>query len=287
MRAWLLRWAAPLLGLAVSGAAFGQTPRVSIGAVVSEQSCTTYRMSAGSSAIVADRYGFAAASSWRTWLERDCVDSFPTIRASLATALAASGKVAPVPRGTAGSYVLSATISVPGTRTSGIAGQDFDMRSTRSVVAMNLTLRDPAGRTIAGALTTRAIESSGEIRTDGFSSSGEEDGRAVLTELEQGLALQAARFLALKLAPLRVIGTGPDGIHLNYGAPLLDLGTIVQVQTADGRLERFRVVAAGDQTAVAEPDGEAAPVSAGSLATVIEQDSAAANARTTRRVDLP
>ena len=266
------------------GVARAQTPRISLGTVTSEQSCTTYQLSAGSSALVANAYGIAAMSSWRTWLQRDCVANFATLRASLTAALASSGKLTVVPRG---GYTLSAVVSAVGSRSANVSGQDMQMSGEQSTVSMSLTLRDPAGRAVGGGLVTRSVETSGSITTNAFATSGGRDGQAMYNALEQGLAAQAARFAAMKVAPMRVIDDSADGIRLDYGSPLLTLGTMIQVQTPTGRFARYRVTAAGQGVSTAESDGAPTPVPPGSLAIVIEEDDPAANARTMRRIDLP
>jgi hypothetical protein len=74
---------------------------------------------------------------------------------------------------------------------------------------------------------------------------------------------------------------------LSYGNPLLPLGAQVSVAGRDGRPQRYRIVDATPGSADADPVGDASPVAPGAIATIVEDDDPAANARRFRKVDLP
>jgi len=105
--------------------------------------------------------------------------------------------------------------------------------------------------------------------------------------IETGVAEALARQVAFRVSPLRVVSTDGRGIVLSCGAPLLPLGAQVSVAGHDGRPQRYRVVDATPASADADPVGDAVPVAPGAIATIIEDDDPAANARRFRKVELP
>jgi len=246
-------------------AAHAQThmPTVVIGRIASEKSCTVYQESSGRSAMAATPYGVAASESWRTWLVKDCVDNFATIRTSLEAALASSGKFA-VKTGGRG-YTLTGTISQVG----GDGGPappvpsssgGYSIASRQMFVSMDVTLRDPSGRIVYGGLLTKHLETGSAIHTLGLDTRSSQSGEAVYTELQHQVALAAARLAAFHIDPLRVVGGDGRAIRLNYGSPLLTLGTIVHATSPDGATTvRYTVTAASPEGATAEVDGEGRP----------------------------
>jgi hypothetical protein len=241
--------------------------------------------------MVADAYGMAAVESWRTWLVRDCVSNFATMRASLEAALASSGKITVRPRGAA--YTVSATLSQ--------VGQDggplqADPRGAYSVstqgifATAEITVRDAAGRTVFGGVLTKHLETGSDIRTSGLHSGASQSGQAVYDELQNQIALAAARMVAFHIDPLRVVDGGRSQIRLNYGSPLLTVGTIVEVvPPGGGDSLRYLVTSADPGGASAKPDGEgdSSAVQPGVTANVVEADDPAANRRRIQRVELP
>lgn len=283
------------VALAVAAPVEAALPTVRVARIDSARSCTLYQMSAGRhrEASAVDAYGAAAASetSWMTYLVRDCVDNFASLRTSLQAALAASGKLAVVPGG--GSYVVSGRISDvsgggPAAPAQRAPGGSFAISSSGMLVNMDVTVRDAAGRIVFGGLLTKRLETGFSMATRGLSSSSSESGDAVYTELQHEVALAVARLVAFRIEPLRVTGGGARRIQLNYGAPLLALGTMVQVTAPDGSIVRYTVSGAGQGSAQADYyGGDADRVVPGSPAIVIESDDPAADARRFDRVDLP
>ncbi len=104
------------------------------------------------------------------------------------------------------------------------------------------------------------------------------------------MALAVARLVAFHVVPLRVVSSDGGQIQLNYGSPLLKLGTIVQATSPDGLTTvRYSVTSAspGSAAAQAEGDADASRITPGSVASVIEADDPAANGRRYKKVDLP
>lgn len=286
--------AGALLALAASPAAQAQPrsgPSISIGRIGSERTCTLYQESAGRSAVVATPYTLAAASSWRTWLVKDCVDNFATMRTALQAALASSGKLAV--RQAGGAYQLTGRISDVsggGTDVSTDSARDgFGVGVSFLRVGMDITVTDAAGRIVFGQLVSKKIETGSDVGADDFRATSSEAGRGLYTRLQHDVAIAVARKVSFRLVPLQVVGGGGRTIQLNYGAPLLTLGTMVMVTSPDGATVRYNVTSASDNSATAEVDGEGdiGRIGPGSTGVVIEADDPAANGRRMKRVDLP
>ena len=284
---------AALVAAAVPAAA-QQRIAIRIGTVTSTQSCTLYQQSAGRSALVAGPGYLAAASSWRTWLVKDCVDNFASLRASLEAALAASGRIVVAPG--AASYTLVARISEaggggPAPYSPDMGPGGFAVSSSNMAVAIDVSLRDKAGRTVFGTLLTKRIETGSSIAIDGFRSSSNNNGQQIYAELQHLVAFAVARQIAFKLAPPHVIGGDGHEIRIDYGAPLIGLGTVLQVTSADGSATiNYNVISAGSGASTAEIDGDGDAsriMSGGATVAVIEPEDPAANRRRFKRVELP
>lgn len=274
--------------------ALAQPITISVGTVESEKRCTLYEESAGSSAMIATPYGFAAASSWRTWLVRDCVDNFASIRTSIEAALAASGKFVVKPSG--GAYVVSGRISdvsgddAPPAQAPNPGKDGYSVATTHMVVNMDVSVKDAAGRIVHGALLTKKIETSSDIKIDDLHSWNRQSGQVLYTTLQHQVALAVARKVAFQLVPLRVVSSDGRSIQVNYGAPLLELGSMLQATSPDGREAiRYSVTSAGGQSAIAQIDGDgnASKIAPGSTVILIEPEDPAANGRRLKRVELP
>jgi hypothetical protein len=288
-----LALAAGVAAVLIASGAQAQVRTVSIGRITSQKACTVYQESAGRSSLVATPYAVAASESWRTWLVKDCVDNFATMRTSLEAALAATGKFAVKTKGAG--YSLAGAVSDvgmdgdPAARPPSSTG-GYSVASSGMFVSMDVTLRDASGRTIYGGLLTKHLETGSNIHTPGFDTSASQSGAGVYAELQHQMALAVARLVAFHIEPLRVTGAEGRQIRLNYGAPLLSLGMIIHANSPDGGPPvRYRVVSANTDAAFAELDseGNASRITSGSTATVVEADDPAANERKIQRVDLP
>jgi len=272
----------------------GGAPSISVGRISTERTCNLYEESAGRTAVAASAYGYAASASWRTWLVRDCVDNFASLRTSLEAALAGSGKLSVRPSG--GAYVVTGRISDIG----GEGGappasgpqrnSDYAISSSSMFVNMDVTVRDAAGRIVFGQLLTKKIETGSDISTGGFRTTTSSSGQGLYTKLQHEVALAVARQVSFRLVPLKVVGGDGRTIQLNYGSPLLTLGTMIQATSPDGgAVARYNVTSATGATATAEleGDGETARIIPGSTAVVLEPDDPASNGRRFKRVELP
>jgi hypothetical protein len=267
---------------------------ISVGPFSTEKRCTLYQESAGKAAFVATDYGVAAAASWRTWLVKDCVDNFASMRTSLEAALASTGKFTVTGKG--------APYTVTG-RISDVSGDDgapapnvptpegaYSVASRFMSVNADITVKDTAGRIIYGGVFTKRLETASAIKTDAINTSSTMSGQALYTQLQHEIALTAARLVAFHFAPLKVIGGDGREIQLNYGAPLLKLGTALEITSPDGGVTaRYNVVSATATTATAtiDGDGDTVRIVPGSTGQVLEADDPASNGRRLKRVDLP
>jgi hypothetical protein len=295
---WKYGWVAAIIAAGLPNAAWAQRSdngartTVAIGTVTSQQECTIYSATSGHRNVYIDPYTYASSTSWMTWLYKDCVSHFPELRMAMEAALASSGKIA-VGRG---GYTLSVNLS-------GVSGEggpapappvggrnSFLVSSSKMMVNMDITLRDRAGRIIFGDLVTKAIETGSNVTADGLRATSSQSGEATYAVLQRAVALAAARKIAFRLSPMRVVDNSGKRIQLNYGGPLLEMGMIVQVTSpTGGESIRYRVAEVSGQSALAEPysDGDRSKIVAGSTAIVIENDDPAANGRRYDKVDLP
>ncbi len=285
---------AAVMGLSPAGAQDGDRPAMSVGRISSAKSCTYFQESAGRAGIVVTPYVAAGFASWRTWWVKDCVDNFATMRSSLEAALAASGSV---DLGPGGDYVVSATLSdvsggpggaAPNAPDRGEGGFSYTTAGMR--INADVKVRDRSGRIVFGTLLTKTIETGYDVKVGRFQASGNESGQALYGRLQNEVALALARAVAFHFNPLKVIGGDGRQIQLNYGAPLLSLGTTVQATSPDGAtMVRYNVVSAADGSALAraEGGGDSARIVPGSRARVIEPDDPASNGRLYEKVELP
>lgn len=285
------------LALCLCAPAHAAKPLVGVGELDSEKTCTLYKLTSGRhrEAAAVDGYVgvYASETTWRDYLVRDCVDHFASLRTSIEAALASSGALTVSPSGR-GAFVVSGRISEvsgggPADPTAPAGDGGFAISSSKMVVNMDVSVRDPSGRIVYGGLLTKNIETGFSMDTPGLSSSSTHSGKAIYTELQHQVALAVARLVTFKIAPLRVSSVSGNHIQLNYGSPLLTMGTLVQVSAPDGSLLRYNVTGAGTGSSEAEytGDGNTAAITPGNIAMVIEGEDPAANGRRFQRVDLP
>jgi hypothetical protein len=281
-------------------------PTITIGSITTQKSCKVYQESAGSSVyaashdsaaavngyggVAASRDRVFAASSWRTWLVKDCVNNFATIRTSLQAALAASGKLAVTGKG--GKYVLSGAVSQIGggdtPANQSISTGGVSISSDSIFVTMDLTLRDGSGRIVYGGSLTKHLETGSNIRTNGMETSSSQSGEAVYGQLQSQVALAVARVAAFHIVPLQVVAREGDQIRVNYGVPLVPMGMVLHAASPDGFANvRYDVTTSSsdDATAQKQGDGDSNRIGPGSQVTATEPGDP--EGRMYQRVDLP
>ncbi len=271
-----------------------ERPAVSIGRIGSVRSCTYLQESAGRGGAIVTPYVAAAFASWRTWWVKDCTDNFATMRSSLEAALGASGGVSLQSRG---DYTVSAMLSdvsggpgaaAPNAPDMGRGG--FSVATSLMRVNVDVTVRGRGGEVVFGTVFTKTIETGYDVKVGSFQASANDSGQALYGRLQNEVALAIARAVAFHFTPLRVTDGDGRQIRLNYGAPLLGLGTTVQASSPDGlTMVRYNVVSADESGALAraEGGGDSSRIVRGSRARVIEPDDPAANGRLYEKVELP
>lgn len=266
---------------------------MSVGTIGADQTCTLYREYSGSSGLAITRGGIAAYSSWRSWLVKDCVNNFASLKLSLQAAFASAGGVKVA--GAGGRYTVSGRISQVsggGDRPTPNApdGKSFAIATNKMSVNMDVTVRDGSGKIVFGGLLTKTIEVGSDIKADGFETSSNTSGEAAYTRLQHEVAEAVARMVVFHFAPLKATPIEGKSVRLNYGAPLIKLGSTLQVTDASGQPIMLRVVTATAGAATAEINGDGALsdfAPGGSVATYLEADDPAANGRRFRKVELP
>lgn len=273
-------------------AAAQTTHSIRIGYVQAKEQCQYFREYSGDSALVATPWMLAYASSLRSWLVKDCETQFATMRASLESALASTGKF------TVGGSGYNVNVTLSGVTEGGPAGVtppaeergEYHVSQSFMSVALDVTVTDSRGNVVYGGPLMKRIETSYSITADNTYSVGSNSGEAAYGQLQQEVALAVARLVAFKIEPLRVTDVDGYDIKLNYGSPLLKLGTIVQVDMRGGmRRLRYLVTSSDNRYALAEVDGDndSSAIEPGAFASVIEEDDPAANGRRYRRTRLP
>lgn len=273
--------------LAASAPAQGQV--VGVGSITSIESCAYFENREGASATYLDPWFAAFASTWRSWWVKDCVDEFATLRHSVDAALASSGKFSVGP----GGYTVDLSLSNlneggPAPDTHPVGEDGYAVSQSWASIGLDVTVRDRSRKVIFGAPFVKKVETGYDIRGGGSRSWGQSTGPAMMAKMQQEIALAVARLVSFNIVPLRVTGTDGADIELNYGAPIVSIGDLINVE-AGLRGSRYSIVSVSKGRAVAEPYGDS-PVGAvqiGASANFVEKDSGEANARRTRRVPLP
>lgn len=277
--------------------------RVNVGSITSAQTCVYYRNYSGSrleygeeyyarvwGAAAAARY-YAAHTTWRSWVVKDCQNNFQNLRSAIEGALASSGRLT----SGRGGYTLDVTISdiaETGPARNAPVNDPNGYRTSWGTASatVSFVLKDAAGRNVDGGVVTKVVEMSRTIDTADFTMRVSEPGASVYDLMQRDVAQMLARKVAFGIEPLRVSAVEDDLIELNYGGALLPVGSIIDVRRSQGiGVLRYRVISATDRDATAAVDGDndTSVIDIGNLATFIEDDSDAASARRFRRKRLP
>ncbi len=274
------------------GPAKAQSPtHFTVARIDTKQECLYFLESEYRNSTVATPWLYASKSSWRSWLVKDCVSQFETLRHSLEAALASTGKFTVGP----GGYRIDVTINDvsgggPAPDLPAVGDRGYAFSKTGIITSYSITLTDRTGRVIYGGIGTKTVETGSKISADGTYAWTNMTGDAVYGVLQTELALTIARTVAFKISPLIITEVDGGRIALNYGAPFLKLGSSLNVRSGSGlRALRFLVVIAQNGTAIAEVEGDVdtSTIKTGTEATFAEEDDPAANGRRYDRVKLP
>jgi hypothetical protein len=281
----------------------GGREKVNVGTITSTQTCTYFRNYSGSTleygeehyarlwGLEAGARYYAAHTTWRSWVVKDCQTNFQTLRSAVEGALASTGRLTTG----RGGYTLDITISDIGetgpAQNAPVNDPNGYWTSWGTANAtVSFVLKDAAGRNIDGGVVTKTIEMSRTIDTADFTMRVGEPGASVYDLMQREVAQLLARKVAFGIDPLRVTAVEDDMIELNYGGALLPQGSIIDVRKSQGLgVIRYRVISATDRNATAQVDGDndTSAIDIGNLGTFIEEDSDAASARRFKRKRLP
>lgn len=278
----------------------GAPKTIAIGAFTSVKECTYYQESAGSDysasagVVAANRYGFVAGSAsesystWRTWWVKDCVDHFASLKSTLRATLASAGHGLVVANAGA-QFTISGAISDIRSTSQSMRQRGVSDDRNAWEVTFSLVVKDRNGRAIAGQTINKSIDLDRSIAAGGFASDSSVDGEGLYTALEKEVALAAARYVAFRFNPIRLQSVSGQKIVLNYGAPLLDNGDLVQLISPDGRLIKFTVQGSAGGQSVASVEGrqDISSLNPGAVVEYVDPSSPSANGRRFERVDLP
>lgn len=305
MKSLISVFCAALAGLLLAGVpAAAQGPvAVNVGTIESTRTCTYFRNYEGSRLTVSEseyarvwgaaaaRRFYAAHTTWRSYVVRDCQNNFETLRSTIEAALASTGRLT----SGRGGYTLDVTISdissTPPATNRPVSGDNAYRTSWGTATAsVSYTLRDSSGASVDGGVFTKRIEMSRTLDTDRMRVRTSEPGAAVYDLMQNEVSMQIAREVAFAIDPMVVTAVEGDLIEVNYGAPLLSLGDQLDVKRSRGvGAIRYRVISTTDYDATAQVDGDndTFEVDPGNEVTYVEGDSDAANARRYRRQPLP
>lgn len=263
-----------MLGSAQGAVQEGTRPVVKVAGIESDSDCTLYE------------------SYWGSWLVIECQKQFRQLREGLQSALIETGRMSlstsrngvDVPRP---NLVVTGRVQGLGFEKSRATAADYCVAGTRVKGSLDLRVREAGtNRVVHAATIARSVEVSGHVVAGGGSCSSSSGRPEHYDLLQRELALTAARTIAFKLQPLRVSGAQGRTISLNYGAPLLKLGTILQVMTASGAPAKYRVTSTLGNQSYASPMGVAEIVAPGAPADVLDEDDPQALGRRFERVEL-
>ena len=305
-----IRLSAVLVCLLNGSMAMAAGSGVTVGTFTAEQTCTTYELKWGrefaassSSAAAAgatsiDGSGAASgyiagsnsssvyAREWGADLRRECVQNFPQLRSTIIAALASAGPIA----SSGQSLTLSGRLTDVGYDAQTVGTQRSMVTDQFMVVTIEFQLRDRSGRVVYGGALTKRLNISTGTETADISYSRSQTGGTTFSQIQQQVGFAVARAVIFHLQPLRVVENDGKAIALNYGTPLVPLGSAVIV-TGSGSLrgKRLTVTSSMPGRAIAESDARIslADIAPGTLVMFAEADDAAAKSRVFERVDLP
>jgi hypothetical protein len=288
----LLSLAAALLAVSAIGApASAQSVHnIRVGKIESAQTCEYFREYSFAQGTYATPWLYASATSLRSWIVKDCQSDFTTLRSSLEAALASS----PYLTVSDGGYVVDVTltqVSDGGPAPAVNPGSEgYAFSSAWMTVSMSVTLRDASGNGIYGGNLTKKVETGYRLQVDGQLAAGSKSAETAYGMLQNEVAQAAARIVSFEIEPLRVVTVDGTLVELNYGGPLLTIGSVIQIDKAFGISKmKYRVVSTSNRSAVADMDGDYQlnDIRPGANATFVDDDDPAANARRYQRVRLP
>ena len=227
---------------------------------------------------------------WGLWIIDECRNNFQALAARVGSAIQESGRlVLSNPRGRAApSYRLSGAMTELGVNRSGFSDSGGSAQDVSEAVgAFDFRLIDVrTGQVVLARTVTRRVEIGGVTSARGVTGYNSNDAQAVYTEIQRQIGLDVARSVAFHVDPLRLTYVEGRDIGLNYGSPLIEMGSMVQVSSGRGRAARYRVIDVTPNGAVAEAIGAERATDVGNIVNFVD-DPDVQNGRRYRRVELP
>ena len=216
------------------------------------------------------------------------MDHFASLKSTLRATLASAGHGLVVANAGA-QFTISGAISDIRSTSQSMRQRGVSDDRNAWEVTFSLVVKDRSGRAIAGQTINKSIDLDRAIAAGGFTSASSVDGEGLYTALEKEVAIAAARYVAFRFNPIRVQSVSGQKIVLNYGAPLLDNGDLVQLISPDGRLIKFTVQGSAGGQSVASVEGrqDISSLNPGAVVEYVDPSSPSANGRRFERVDLP
>jgi hypothetical protein len=297
-----LRALALVAALGLGTVAHAQGVPVTVGAFTASKTCTTYvlqwgRVAASSesgSAGYVNGYGAgyvsgsssSYAAEWGAELRRECEQHFSNLRSTVASALASSDAL----RRSGRHLILTGRLTNVGYDTSSVGTQGSTVGNQSIVVTIEFQLKDAGGRLVYGGAITKHFPIEDTTDTASVSYHRQLSGAAGFTQTQREAAYAVARAVVFHFDPLRVTANDGTRVALNYGTPLVPLGSAIMV-SQQGSLGAFRlnVSSATGSEATAESDGGVSVrgVPIGSIVTFVEADDAQAGSNLLQHGTIP
>lgn len=227
---------------------------------------------------------------WGLWIIDECRNNFHALAARVGSAIQESGRLTlSNPRGRAApSFRLSGAVTELGVNRSGFSDSGGSAQDVSEAVgAFDFRLIDTrTGQVVLARTVTRRVEIGGVTSARGVTGYNANDAQAVYTEIQRQIGLDVARSVAFYVDPLRLTYVEGREIGLNYGSPLIEMGSMIQVSGGRGRAARYRIIDVTPGGAVAEAIGPELATDINNPVNVVD-DPNLQNARRYRRVELP
>lgn len=305
----VMKWVA-WLAIGSSGHVIAAEPTLKVGSFTAEETCHTYVLEWGrevaatassashGSVTAADGYGYARATAarsssaayyareWGSEIQRECTQNFPNIRSTLASSLASVGGM-PI---SAQGLTLTGRVTQIGYQSNSLETQSTAVSNDEMIMGVEFQLRDNRGDIVFGGSILKRVllASTSNNSENGFVSDG--SGTAGFIRAQNEIGFAVARAVLFRFRPLQVVEVDEKELSLNYGAPIVPIGSSIIVQGSRSlRGNRLTVVSAMQGTSIAESDARIRldDVAPGAIVTFVENDDPAANSRVHRTVDLP
>jgi hypothetical protein len=252
------------------------SPAISVESISSTTNCSIY------------------VSYWGDWILSICNRQFPDIKTRLRSAIVEAfeaSSTSPTLRLPA-SLVLTGQISGMTAGANSISDTNFCLSDQTVSATLDWQAKGPgSGQTLAGTAEKTVDIGYRSVTGPGVGMNDCElqpAAKAAFDKLQTEIARTAARAIVVRYNPIKVTAVDSRGrVQLNYGKPVLEMGSMVSIGGRNSFPTRYEIVTTGPGFAWAKPYGSAGDIFVGDEASMIEADSSEANARRTEFAPLP